>query len=298
MAKMHPRAQANRSADGTRALLQALARHELVLYYQPQVALEDGRILGVEALLRWQHPKHGAILPETFIALAEKTGLIMPIGEWVLRKACTQMRAWHECGFTDLRVAINLSGRQLERPGLVKMVRDILVETGLAPHALELEITETHLIRDHGTDEAVAAMEELQTLGVAFVIDDFGTGYASLTYLKRLPIQALKIDKSFVRDLGSSPHDAVIVCATIAMTCGLGIRVIAEGVETAAQATFLRTHGCESAQGYYFAKPESAKDMTERLRRQALASGQPSPPLPPAADRINGIPPIRTYPNT
>ncbi len=267
---MNPQGRANKPVGGTRALLRALARQELVLYYQPQVALTDGRILGVEALLRWQHPKHGAILPETFIALAEKTGLIMPIGEWVLRQACAQMRAWHECGFTGLRVAINLSGRQLERPGLVKMVRGILIETGLAPHALELEITETHLIRDHGTDEAVAAMEELQTLGVAFVIDDFGTGYASLTYLKRFPIQALKIDKSFVRGLGSDPHDAVIVQATIAMTCGLGIRVIAEGVETAAQAVFLRAYGCDGAQGHYFGKPESAKDMTERLRHRPL----------------------------
>jgi EAL domain-containing protein (putative c-di-GMP-specific phosphodiesterase class I) len=284
--------------DDERALLQALARQELVLHYQPQVALTDGRILGVEALLRWQHPEYGAILPETFIPLAEKTGLIMPIGEWVLRKACAQVRTWHDQGFTDLRVAINLSGRQLERPGLATMVQGVLIETGLAPRALELEITETHLIRDHNADEAVATMRELQALGVAFVIDDFGTGYASLTYLKRFPFRALKIDKSFVQDLGASPHDAVIVCATIAMTCALGIRVIAEGVETAAQAAFLRTHGCASAQGHYFARPESANDMTERLRRQALASGQPSPPLPPAADRINGIPPIRTYPNT
>ena len=263
----------NRPVDGERALLQALARQELVLHYQPQVALANERILGDEALLRWQHPVYGPILPETFIPLAEKTGLIMLIGEWVLRKACAQTRAWHDEGFTDLRVAVNLSGRQLEWPGLAKMVQSVLNDTRLHPHALELEITETHLIRDHSTDEAVAVIKELQALGVTFVIDDFGTGYASLKYLKRFPFRALKIDKSFVQDLGSNPHDAVIVQAIIAMTCGLGIRVIAEGVETAAQAAFLRAHGCDSAQGHYFARPESDKDVTERLQRQALGCG-------------------------
>jgi diguanylate cyclase (GGDEF)-like protein len=246
------------------ALRHALERNELLLHYQPQVNLKTGKIIGAEALLRWQHPEMGLIPPLDFIPLAEETGLIVPIGEWVLRTACRQAQAWHRAGFPRFQVAVNLSGRQLQHRDLAKLVKKVLKETGLNPRHLDLELTESLLM--HNTGETLAAMEELHTHGAAFSMDDFGTGYSSLAYLKRFPIDTLKIDQSFVRDIPTDPDDAAIAQAIIAMAHSLGIRVIAEGVETAKQLAFMRAHQCDGMQGYYFSKPVPAEAMTRLLQ--------------------------------
>ncbi|MEK9133292.1 MAG: EAL domain-containing protein, partial [Pseudomonadota bacterium] len=246
------------------ALRHALERNELLLHYQPQVNLKTGKIIGAEALLRWQHPEMGLIPPLDFIPLAEETGLIIPIGEWVLRTACRQAQAWHRAGFSRFQVAVNLSGRQLQHRDLAKLVKKVLKETGLNPRHLDLELTESLLM--HNTGETLAAMEELHTHGAAFSMDDFGTGYSSLSYLKRFPIDTLKIDQSFVRDIPTDPDDAAIAQAIIAMAHSLGIRVIAEGVETAKQLAFMRAHRCDGMQGYYFSKPVPAEAMTKLLQ--------------------------------
>ena len=245
------------------ALRHALERNELLLHYQPQVNLKTGRIIGAEALLRWQHPEMGLIPPLDFIPLSEETGLIIPIGEWVLRTACAQAKAWEQAGFGDLQVAVNLSGRQLQHRDLAKLVKQVLKETGLDPRQLDLELTESLLM--HNTGETLIAMEELHKLGVAFSMDDFGTGYSSLSYLKRFPIDTLKIDQSFVRDIPTDPDDAAIAQAIIAMAHSLGIKVIAEGVETANQLAFMRAHQCDGVQGYYFSKPITAEEVTKLL---------------------------------
>lgn len=247
------------------ALRHALERHELLLHYQPQVNLKTGRIIGAEALLRWQHPEMGLIPPLDFIPLAEETGLIIPIGEWVLRTACAQAKVWGDAGFRHLQVAVNLSGRQFQHHNLAKLVKNVLKDTGLDPRYLDLELTESLLM--HNTDTTLAAMDELHALGVAFSMDDFGTGYSSLSYLKRFPIDTLKIDQSFVRDIPQDPGDAAIAQAIIAMAHSLDIRVIAEGVETVKQLSFLRSHKCDGMQGYYFSKPVTAEAMTTLLEK-------------------------------
>lgn len=247
------------------ALRYALERNELQLHYQPQVNCSSGRVFGAEALLRWQHPVMGLVPPIKFIPLAEETGLIIPIGEWVLRTACHQAQAWHLAGFHQFQVAVNLSGRQFQHHDLAKLVENVLNETGLSPHYLDLELTESLLM--HNTAETLATMEKLHSLGVAFSLDDFGTGYSSLSYLKRFPIETLKIDQSFVRDIPGDPNDAAIAQAIIAMAHGLGIRVIAEGVETSEQLAFMRTHQCDGMQGYYFSKPVTVDGMTKLLRQ-------------------------------
>ena len=251
-------------------LRHALERRELFLHYQPQVHLHTGAITGVEALLRWRHPRLGLVSPAKFIPLAEDTHLILPIGEWVLRQACAQARSWQDAGLPPLRMGVNLSARQFRQPDLAGTVRRILGETGLDPHRLDIELTESTLVK---SPEAVAEiLSGLETLGIQISIDDFGTGYSSLTYLKRLPIDILKIDQSFVRGVASDPDDASIVIAIIALAHALGIQTIAEGVETREQAQFLRKHGCETMQGFYFSKPIEADALAALLRKQARQS--------------------------
>ncbi len=243
----------------------ALERDELLLHYQPQVELESGRIVGMEALLRWQHRDMGLVSPDRFIPLAEETGLIIPIGEWVLRAACIQAKAWLDRGLSLERMAVNVSGPQIRRSDFVTTVRRVLSETGLAARYLELEVTETFVMGQG--ERAVATLQELRDLGASLSIDDFGTGYSSLAYLKRLPIHTLKIDRGFVHDLPEDENDASITRAVIAMGHSLGLRIIAEGVETEAQRAFLHHEGCEEAQGYFFSRPLPADAMAELLTR-------------------------------
>ena len=245
------------------ALRQALAKQELSVHYQPQVDLKSGRIVGMEALLRWQSPQLGNVSPVEFIPVAEETGLILPIGEWVLRAACRQTKAWHDTGFPPMQIAVNISGKQLLQKNFPEQVQAILRETGLAARYLDLELTESILMVDAGG--GAAAMQALHALGVSFSMDDFGTGYSSLAYLKRFPIDILKIDQSFVRDLATDPNDAAIVKTIIAMAHTLGMRVIAEGVETYEQLAFLRDQGCDGSQGYYCSKPLTTDDFTKLL---------------------------------
>jgi diguanylate cyclase (GGDEF)-like protein/PAS domain S-box-containing protein len=255
------------------ALRHALERNELLLHYQPQVDLKTGRVTGAEALLRWQHAEMGLISPLEFIPLAEETGLIIPIGEWVLRTACAQARLWREAGLGELQIAVNLSGRQFQHLRLARLVKKVLKETGLDPRQLDLELTESLLM--HNTDAILGTMEELHAHGVAFSMDDFGTGYSSLSYLKRFPIDTLKIDQSFVRDIPRDPDDAAIAQAIIAMAHNLDIRVIAEGVETADQLAFLRSKRCDGMQGYYFSKPIPAEGMARLLQKSRRLRSAP-----------------------
>jgi diguanylate cyclase (GGDEF)-like protein/PAS domain S-box-containing protein len=255
------------------ALRHAIERNELLLHYQPQVNLKTGRITGVEALLRWLHPEMGMISPLEFIPLAEETGLIVPIGEWVLRSACAQARAWQELGFGDLQISVNLSGRQFQHRHLARLVKKVLADTPLNPRLLDLELTESLLM--HNTEAILGAMDELHAHGVVFSMDDFGTGYSSLSYLKRFPIDTLKIDQSFVRDIPNDPDDAAIARAIISMAHSLGMRVIAEGVETAQQFSFLRENRCDTIQGYYFSKPVPVETMTSLLQKNRRLKNAP-----------------------
>jgi EAL domain-containing protein (putative c-di-GMP-specific phosphodiesterase class I) len=247
------------------ALHHALERREFVLHYQPQVDLKTGCIVGMEALIRWEHPELGMVPPGRFISLSEENGSIVPIGKWVLRSACMQAKLWQRAGFGDLCIAVNLSARQFSRRDLVQSVAAVLEETGLSPHLLELELTESLLMTD--VETAIATMQELKALGVALSIDDFGTGYSSLSYLKRFPIDILKIDQSFVRDITLDPGDAVIVMSIIALAHNLKLHVIAEGVETKEQLAYLRHHRCDAIQGYYFSRPLPADEIEKILRQ-------------------------------
>ena len=244
------------------SLRHALDRREFVLHYQPQVSLADGRVVGVEALLRWQHPQLGLLAPAQFIGLAEETGTIVPIGEWVARAACQQARLWEQAGLPPLRVAINVSARQFNEPGFVDGIAKLLTETGFEPERLELEITESVIMKN--AQITVARLQALSGMGVRFAVDDFGTGYSSLSYLRRFAVNTLKIDKSFIHDVTTDQGDAEIVKTIIAMARGLKLAVIAEGVETAEQLAFLRGHGCESVQGYLLSRP-LAPDQIPRL---------------------------------
>ncbi|MDO8703645.1 MAG: EAL domain-containing protein, partial [Sulfuricaulis sp.] len=245
-------------------LRHVLERNELLLHYQPQVNLASGQITGVEALVRWQHPERGMIAPAKFIPLAENTNLIIPIGAWVLRTACAQGKAWQEQGLPPLRVAVNFSARQFRLPNLENVIRQILDETALDPRLLDIELTESTLIQN---PEAIASvLGQLEKLGAHISVDDFGTGYSSLSYLKRFPIDILKIDQSFVHDIATDPDDAAIVIAIITMAHALGIQTIAEGVETREQLDFLRQHGCDGMQGYFFSKPVEASAIVELFR--------------------------------
>jgi diguanylate cyclase (GGDEF)-like protein/PAS domain S-box-containing protein len=243
----------------------AIANQELLLYYQPQIDLNTNSIVGMEALLRWDHPTRGLLLPAAFLQTAEDSGLILAISDYVVRQGCAQSIAWQAQTTIRPRTAINISASHLRNEALVRTVTDALNDTGLKAKYLELELTETALMQDETT--AARVMGELNRLGIVFSIDDFGTGHSSLKYLKQLPVHKLKIDQSFVRNLPHDPDDAVIVRATIALGHQLGLRVIAEGVETEDQVTFLKNHGCDEGQGFYFYQPLTPQAMTELLQR-------------------------------
>jgi len=244
------------------ALRSALERDEFVLHYQPQVDLGSGRIVGMEALIRWRHPELGMVAPDRFIGLAEETGLIVPIGAWVLRVACAQAKAWQDAGYGPLRIAVNLSPRQFGEPNLLASIAEVLEQTGLPPSCLDIELTEGLFMHDVAL--AVELLHKLKALGLALSIDDFGTGYSSFSYLRRFPIDVLKIDRSFVSDIGDG-DEAAIVVSIIALAHNLKLRVIAEGVETAAQLDYLRLHGCDEIQGYYFSPPVPAEAFGQML---------------------------------
>jgi diguanylate cyclase (GGDEF)-like protein/PAS domain S-box-containing protein len=246
------------------ALRRALEQQQFELYYQPKVELRGGRIIGAEALIRWRHPDLGLVLPARFIALAEETGLIHGIGSWVLKTACLQSKAWQEAGLSSCNVAVNLSARQLRGGNLVEQVARTLQETGLDGRYLELELTETMVMQD--PEHFIPILEELKKLGVCLSVDDFGTGYSSLSYLKRFPFDRLKIDQSFVRDIATDNNDAVIVQTVISLGHTLGLKVIAEGVETLEQLTFLCRHRCDDMQGYYSSCPVTAEQFGRLLR--------------------------------
>ncbi len=248
-------------------LRHALERDEFLLYYQPIVLCESGDVIGAEALLRWQQPQLGWVSPVKFIPVAEDTGLIGPLGEWVFKTACLQVRAWLDAGYAMPRVAINLSTRQFRQSNLVRVIAQIMSDAGVEPQHIEIEITESLLMER--TEEAVNKLQALSDMGIRISIDDFGTGYSSLSYLKRFPIDKLKIDQSFVRDVATDPDDAAIVVAIIAMAHSLDVKVVAEGVETAEQYAFLKRHGCDECQGYYFARPSPASDLAEKLPKLA-----------------------------
>ena len=243
----------------------AQARNEIFLQYQPQVDIDTGRIHGVEALMRWQRPNLGPVSPVEFIPIAEDTGLIHTLGEWALRRACEQGRRWHDAGYADLTVAVNLSVRQLADQRIGERVARVLEETGFPGPSLELEITENLLVQP--TDDVLQVLRGFNDLGIRLTVDDFGMGYSSLSYLQRLPIQAIKIDRAFVNRIGMAFHDDAIVNAIIALAHSLHLRVLAEGVETAAQIEFLRGRGCRAAQGYYYSWPLDQHEVTELLGR-------------------------------
>jgi diguanylate cyclase (GGDEF)-like protein/PAS domain S-box-containing protein len=239
----------------------AIQRDELSLVFQPKIDLATRRVFGAEALLRWNHPKLGVISPARFVPVAEEAGLVGAIGEWVLRTACRQIRAWQDAGFA-LQVAVNVSARQFQQYDVADLVLKVMQECGVRAEHLEVELTESAVMND--AENSIITLERLADSGVQIAIDDFGTGYSSLSYLKRLPLDVLKIDQSFVRDISSDPNDAAIVRAIITLARSLGIKVIAEGVENEAQLAFLNAYGCQYAQGYLFGKPLTTAEF-ERL---------------------------------
>ena len=255
-----------------RELRHALEHEEFDIYYQPQVAIATCEVVGVEALLRWRHPSRGVVSPDEFIPPAEETGLIVPLGKWVLRTVCTQARTWRAAQLPSLRVAVNISMRQFQEPGFVQTVGQVLTETGLDPAWLELEITESTAMRDAAF--TISVLRQLREMGVRISIDDFGTGHSSLRYLRDFPIQVLKIDGSFVRDITTDPNDAALVAEVITLSHRLGLEVVAEGVETREQLDFLRDGGCDQFQGYLCAKPMPAGVFEEFLKSGASPCGK------------------------
>jgi EAL domain-containing protein (putative c-di-GMP-specific phosphodiesterase class I) len=246
------------------ALHHAQERKQLLLHYQPQISLDDGRIVGVEALLRWQHPELGMIAPADFIPIAEESGLILPIGEWALRTAVQQMKTWMDSGLAPMSMAVNLSALQFRHPQLPEVVTQILDEMKLAPQHLELELTESIAMGD--APAAIAVIDRLRERGIRMSIDDFGTGYSSLSYLKRFKVHRLKIDQAFVQNVCEDPEDRAIVGAIISLANSLGLKTIAEGVETEAQLTLLREQGCNEVQGFYFSKALPADQFEAFVR--------------------------------
>ena len=249
-------------------LWHAIERHQLELHYQPQVNIRDGQIVGLEALARWRHPLRGWVSPSEFIPLAESSGLIQRIGQWILEEVCRQINSWRRAGFDNIRVAVNLSARQFRQPDLVSVVEQTMHRYGIQAHHLELEVTESVVMSNF--ERARDTLEQLNHAGLRIAVDDFGTGYSSLSYLKRLPIGYLKIDRSFVMDLGTNVQSDAIVKAIIALAHGLGMSAIAEGVETTAQLACLLEFGCDHYQGYLFSRPRSAEHIIELLRREPL----------------------------
>jgi len=247
-------------------LRQALVRNEFILLYQPQVNASNGTVEGMEALIRWQHPQRGLVSPDQFISVAEETGLIVPVGEWVLREACKQSRDMQISGLPPISVSVNVSARQFQEKDLVQTVDQVLKDTGLDPALLNIEITESMLMFD--VEHTSSVLEQLSALGVTIAIDDFGTGYSSLSYLKRFPISTLKIDRSFVCDIPANKDDMLITRAIIKMADGLSIKTIAEGVETKEQLNFLKLHKCDQIQGYYFSKPVTGDEIVKLLQAE------------------------------
>ncbi|MCP3687401.1 MAG: EAL domain-containing protein [Gammaproteobacteria bacterium] len=250
----------------------ALERKEFTLYYQPKVEVKSGKVVGVEALIRWQHPERGLVPPDQFISVAEETGFIIPVGKWVLQQACEQMKALREYGLESIPVSVNLSIGQLQKASLVDDVRQILRQTEFEPSMLDLEITESMLMSD--IDHVTQTLRELAELGVTISVDDFGTGYSSLAYLKQFPISTLKIDRSFIRDIPDDKDDMSITIAIINMAKGLGLKTVAEGVEIREQLEFLKTHECDLIQGYFFSKPVAFGEIVIMLQREQGVGNQ------------------------
>jgi EAL domain-containing protein (putative c-di-GMP-specific phosphodiesterase class I) len=252
-------------ADMETELRLSLEHHQFVPYYQIQVD-SSFRAVGAELLLRWMHPERGLISPAQFIPLLEESGMIVPVGMWVLQAACEQLRTWQGSAQTrDLTLAVNVSAKQFRQPDFVARIQRVLLETGAKPSHLKLELTESIVLEN--VESTIARMRELKLLGVSFSMDDFGTGYSSLQYLKQLPLDQIKIDRSFVRDIASDVNDAAIVQTIIAMSDALALNVIAEGVETVAQREFLEKHGCHAYQGFLFGKPLPLEEFEQSLRR-------------------------------
>jgi EAL domain-containing protein (putative c-di-GMP-specific phosphodiesterase class I) len=259
------------------SLRHALERNEFLLHYQPKVDVRSGNIVGTEALLRWQHPDMGMIAPARFIPVAEETGLIVPLGEWVLRTACAQNRKWQRQGFPHLQVAVNLSPRQFRQENLVRQVARILHETGLDAKWLELELTESMVVQD--PEQAVRILTELRAMGISLSIDDFGTGYSSLAQFMRFPINSVKIDRSFIQDLPVAVDAAAITRAVIAIADSMKLKVVAEGVENKEQLDFLREHKCPEVQGYYFSRPLPPHEIAGMLRGRVRPGRRAVSPL-------------------
>jgi EAL domain-containing protein (putative c-di-GMP-specific phosphodiesterase class I) len=243
----------------------ALERGEFLLHYQPKADLATGEISGFEALLRWKHPDGRLVPPGDFISILEETGQIIPVGEWVVTTVCRQLREWQAAGLPMHPIAVNLSPRQFTQTNLDSVVGEILRSTGIRPDLLEFELTESMLMTD--SEAAVRILGTLKASGIRLSVDDFGTGYSSLAYLKRFPLDALKIDRAFIRDVPTDTDGATIVLAIINLAHSLKLHVVAEGVETDAQLQFLRKHGCDEVQGYYFAYPQAAEACTQALRQ-------------------------------
>lgn len=253
-----------------------LVEGQFLLYYQPQVQA-DGRVIGAEALVRWKHPRHGMVSPGDFIPMAEQTGLILPLGDWVLKQACMQLSAWaRHPDSSALQLAVNVSARQFRQPDFVAQVLSIVERCGIEPSRLKLELTESMLVND--VEDIIGKMSALKERGVSFSLDDFGTGFSSLSYLKRLPLDQLKIDQAFVRDVQTNPNDAAIASTVVSLGQNLGLEVIAEGVETDGQRSFLTSIGCHRFQGYLFSKPVPIAEFDGLLSRQREdAAARPSP---------------------
>ena len=256
-------------------LKRALEREELSLHYQAKVEIETGRIIGVEALLRWYNPEMGQVSPARFIPIAEETGVIVPIGEWVLETACRQAQTWRQAGLAPVNMAVNFSSHQFRRGGLIASVEQVLASTGWDAQWLELELTESVIMEN--AEETIRILNQLKQMGITLSVDDFGTGYSSMAYLKRFPLDVVKIDQSFVKDITTDANDATIIKAIIALARGLSLTSIAEGVETEEQLNFLRRHGCDQVQGYLVNRPLPAEQMEQLLR--AEQSGEPKRPL-------------------
>jgi EAL domain-containing protein (putative c-di-GMP-specific phosphodiesterase class I) len=251
-------------------LRQALEQGEFVLHYQPEVSLHDGKMVGFEALLRWQHPERGLLKPSAFVPLAEDTDVIAPIGRWVLEEACQQAKRWEEEHplASPMTMEVNLSSKQLRRQGLARTVEEALTRAGVEAHTLALDITETVLIK--ASEDDAHALEALKKMGIRLYLDDFGTGYSSLSYLKSLPVDLVKVDRSFVKGLGEKATDTTLVRMIIDVCHTLGVEVLAEGVETSEQAALLRDMGCDLGQGYYFAGPLPGEELAKQLPKAFL----------------------------
>ncbi len=250
----------------------AIERQEMRVYYQPIVKLQSGEIIGVEALIRWQHPKLGWISPDQFISIAEANGLIESIGNWVLKVACLDRKAWRNKGLCPIRISINLSARQLEHPDLVKHIGQILNDTETSAADLELEITESALMGD--IERSIETLTQLRNQGISLALDDFGTGYSSLSYLKRLPVNMLKIDRSFVTNILQHPDDAAIAESIISLAHNFKLNITVEGIETQAQVEHFKQQGCHEGQGFYFSPAVSAETITTLLQGQTFSRGE------------------------